>query len=414
MRRRIGAALIATAVVTLTACGGGGGTSGDPAGDDETQAAPDGTGQTLTVWVDETRMAPTQAAADAFEEATGAKVELVQKNFEDIRADFLAQVPTGEGPDITVGAHDWLGELTQNGVVSPVEFGDKAGDFTDVALEAFTFDGQVYGVPYAVENLGLIRNVELAPDPTPETFDEMIAAGQEAGTKYPFVIQVSTEGDPYTMVPFQHSFGAPVFEQNEDGSYSSELALGGEQGEAFAQWLADHGANGDGVLNTSITYDIAREAFKNGETPYMVGGPWLIEEFDGMDLAVDPIPSAGGEPAVPFIGVQGFYVSAKSENGILATEFLVNYIGTKDIQVKMYEAGDRTPALTEAADEISSDPLAKGFADIAADAMPMPSIPEMAAVWTFWGVTEAQIINGDAEPAAAWQKMVSDIEGAIG
>ena len=40
---------------------------------------------------------------------TGASVTVVQKNFEDLRADFIAQVPTGEGPDITVGAHDWLG-----------------------------------------------------------------------------------------------------------------------------------------------------------------------------------------------------------------------------------------------------------------------------------------------------------------
>ncbi|MGJ3507150.1 sugar ABC transporter substrate-binding protein [Enemella sp. A6] len=413
MRRRIGAALIATAVVTLTACGGGGGTSGDPDGGEKSQA-PDGTGKTLTVWVDETRMAPTKAAADAFEKDTGAKVELVQKNFEDIRADFLAQVPTGEGPDITVGAHDWLGELTQNGVVSPVEFGDRSDEFTDVALEAFTFDGQVYGVPYAVENLGLIRNTKLAKDPAPDKFDDMIAKGKEAGTKYPFLIQVSDKGDPYTMAPFQHSFGAPVFEQNDDGSYSNKLALGGEKGEAFAKWLAQHGKKGDGVLNTSITYDIARDAFKKGEAPYMVGGPWLIDEFKDMELAVDPIPSAGGEPSAPFIGVQGFYVSSKTENAILATEFLVNYIGTKDVQVKMFEAGNRTPAMKEAAEEISSDPLAKGFADIAEDAKPMPSIPEMSAVWNFWGVTEAQIINGDAEPSQAWQKMVSDIEGAIG
>src|SRR4051794_29863129 len=67
-------------------------------------AAIDGTGVTLTVWVDKNRQPAVQAAATTFESETGAKVELVVKNFEDIRADFIAQVPTGEGPDLTIGA----------------------------------------------------------------------------------------------------------------------------------------------------------------------------------------------------------------------------------------------------------------------------------------------------------------------
>ena len=71
-------------------------------------------------------------------------------------------------------------------------------------------------------------------------------------------------------------------------------------------------------------------------------------------------------------------------------------------------------ALIAAADAASEDPITAGFRTVAADALPMPSIPEMASVWEFWGVTEASIINGSQDPTAAWQKMVSDIEGAIG
>src|SRR3712207_6846834 len=43
------------------------------------------------------------------------EVELVQKDFGEIQEQFIAQVPTGEGPDITIGAHDWLGNLVTNG-----------------------------------------------------------------------------------------------------------------------------------------------------------------------------------------------------------------------------------------------------------------------------------------------------------
>src|SRR5690625_4395155 len=198
MRRSI--VITTAAVLTLgpAACGGDAEESPEattePAGEATTEASeePAGDGGALTIWVDDTRGPAVEAAAQTFEAETGATVELVEKNFDDIRPDFLAQVPTGEGPDITVGAHDWLGEFTVNGVVSPLELGAAADEFEDVALEAFTYDGQVYGLPYAIENIALFRNAELT-DVVPETFEEMIQAGEEAGAEYPFLIQISEE-----------------------------------------------------------------------------------------------------------------------------------------------------------------------------------------------------------------------------
>ena len=412
MRRSIPlVAVTLGAALTLTACGGG--SAEEPAEEpmtEETEAAPDEGGDSLTVWTDETRQSAVQQAATAFEEETGVAVEIVLKNNEDIRPDFLAQVPSGEGPDVTVGAHDWLGELTANGVVAPIELGDKTDEFEEVAIEAFTQDGQVYGLPYAVENIALIRNTALAPE-APATWADAVAAGQAAGTEYPILIQMGEEGDPYTMYPLQTSFGAPVFVQNEDGSYSPELAMGGAEGTAFATWLAEQGAAG--VLDTAITYDIAVEAFKNGQSPFIIGGPWMLEQFEGMDLAIDPIPSAGGQPAQPFVGVQGFYVNAQSDNALLANDFLVNFMSTEEAQLALYEVGNRPPALIAAADTASSDPITAGFREVGSQAVPMPSIPEMGSVWAFWGVTEAGIVNGSTEPTAAWEKMISDIQGAL-
>jgi len=408
MRRGIPAAAFTLGLaLTLTACSG---SSDEPAGDATTGGSA-GSGDALVVWVDETRQAAVEQAAEAFESENDVDVDVVLKNFEDIRADFLAQVPTGEGPDITVGAHDWLGEFTTNGVVAPIELGDKTADFEEVAIEAFTQDGQVYGLPYAIENVALIRNTALAAT-APATWDEAIAAGQTAGTLYPFLIQTGTEGDPYTYYPLQTSFGAPVFVQNDDGSYSTELGMGGAPGQAFATWLQTQGQAG--VLSTDITYDIAVEAFKNGESPFIIGGPWMIEQFGDLELSIDAIPSAGGELAQPFVGVQGFYVSAQSENALLANDFLVNYMATDEAQLALYEAGNRPPALKSAAEQASADPITAGFAAVGAEAVPMPSIPEMGSVWAFWGVTEANIISGAAEPVAAWDKMIADIQGAIG
>ena len=414
MRRAAVPVAIVAAVSLLAAC------SGDA--EPEESAAPSETaeapteGGTLTVWVDENREPAVAAAAEAFEAETGVTVELVQKNFEDIRADFLAQVPTGEGPDITVGAHDWLGAFIVNGVVDSVDLADKAGDFEDVALQAFTYDGQLYGLPYALESVAVVRNTALAPDPTPATFDEMIAVGRAAGTPLPFVINTNgTTGDGYTYYAFQTSFGAPVFEQAEDGSYTTTVGMGGGAGTAFAEWLGANGMAGTGLFSTDWTYDIAVQEFADGNAPFTVAGPWAIAAFQeaGIEVAVDPIPSAGGQTAAPFVGVQGFYVSAQSENALLANDFLVNYVATADAMRALYEADPRIPAYSEVAQEVAADPIVAGFLAASQNGTPMPSIPEMGSVWEHWNAAESAIISGSATPADAWNAMLTNLQAAI-
>jgi arabinogalactan oligomer/maltooligosaccharide transport system substrate-binding protein len=367
----------------------------------------------LVIWTDAEREQAITDAAKSFEEETGAKVTLVQKNFEDLRADFIAQVPTGEGPDITVGAHDWLGALVTAGVVDTIDLGDKAGSFEPVALEAMTYDGQLYALPYSLETIALVQNADLVGSEAPATWDDMIAKAKAAGTERPFVINTNGEtGDGYTMYGFQTSFGAPVFVQDDTGSYTNEVGMGGAPGEAFAQWLYANGSAGTGILSTTIDYDTNNELFNSGKAPYTVQGPWAISAFPDVNVVVNPIPSAGGQDAAPFVGVQGFYLSSQSKNKLLAQEFLVNYLGTEDAQRALYEADPRIPAWTALADEVSSDPIIAGFVASSKNGVPMPSIPEMGSVWDFWNAAESQIING-AEPVSTWNTMIENLTTAL-
>ena len=404
MRKQIGIGAVAITTLALIA-----GCTSTPSESE----LPDGSGVELVIWTDAEREQAIADAAVAFEEETGAKVTLVQKNFEDLRADFIAQVPTGEGPDITVGAHDWLGALVSAGVVNTIDLGDKSGEFEQVALDAMTYDGQLYALPYSLETIALLQNVDLVGAEAPATWDDMIASGLAAGTERPFVINTNGEtGDGYTMYGFQTSFGAPVFVQDSSGSYTSEVGMGGEAGNAFAAWLAENGANGTGYLSTTIDYDINNELFNSGKAPYTIQGPWAISSFPDVNVAVNPIPSAGGETAAPFVGVQGFYLSSQSKNSLLATEFLVNYLGTEDAQRALYEADPRIPAWTTLAEEVSSDPIIAGFLASSQGGVPMPSIPEMGSVWDFWNAAESQIIAG-ADPTTTWETMVSDLTTAL-
>ena len=249
----IGAAVVAVAGL-LAACSSSDTPTSSAPSPSPSETGIDGTGATLTIWVDENRQPAVQAAAATFEQETGAKVELVVKQFEDIRSDFIAQVPTGEGPDITIGAHDWLGALVTAGVVAPVDISAVADQFEPVSTAAFTYDGQTYGLPYATEAVALIYNTDLVGADAPTSWDDMIAKGKAAkGVEKPFVINVNAPtGDGYTMYPFQTSFGAPVFVQSADGSYTNEVGMGGEPGVNFAKWLGANGDKGTGIISSSI------------------------------------------------------------------------------------------------------------------------------------------------------------------
>ncbi|MDJ0347879.1 extracellular solute-binding protein [Cryobacterium sp. PH29-G1] len=402
---RVGALAV---VATLALAGCSPTSSEDTTGD--TAAA-----NTLTVWVDAERLDALQPAADAYTEKTGVEVDLISKDNATLKDDFIQQVPTGKGPDITMGAHDWLGELVTNGVVSPIELGDKAAEFLDVAITASTYDGKVYELPYAVENLALLRNADLVPAAA-TSYDDMIAKGTAAGVTYPFLVEQGVDGNPYHLYPFETSFGAPVFGTDASGGYdATKLEIGNAGGEAFAAWLAGQGKNGTGVFNTEITGDVAKTAFTSGDAAFWLTGPWNVSAAldAGINLAVDPIAAPSTNAAAPFAGVKGFFISEQSKNKVAANDFLVNYMATEDVQTALFESGKVLPALTASAEAASSDPVLAGFAAVGAESVPMPAIPAMGQVWQFWGIAEAAIING-ADPIATWQKLAADVQGAIG
>jgi len=369
----------------------------------------------LTVWVDTERVAALQGAADAYSEKTGVEVELVGHDVNTTKDDFIQQVPTGEGPDIVMGAHDWLGELTTNGVVAPLELGDSASGYLPVAIQAATYEGTVYMLPYAVENIAVLRNADLVSEPA-ANFDDMIAKGKAAGLDHPFVVEQGAEGNPYHLYPFQTAFGAPVFGTDASGSYDpADLQIGNEGGHEFAEWLSSQGKNGTGAFNTDIDGAIAKQAFLDGTAAFWLTGPWNVgSAIDaGINVAIDQVPSPTSDAAAPFAGVKGFFLSAESKNKVAATDFLVNYLGSEDVQLELFKAGNILPALSAAADTAASDPIIAGFQAVGGDAVPMPAIPAMGAVWQYWGVAQAAIINGE-DPTATWDKLAADVAAAIG
>jgi maltose-binding protein MalE len=376
----------------------------------------------LVIWTDDTRQAVIEEIAGPFADENGIVIAVQELNFGDIRDQLSLTGPSGEGPDIIIGAHDWLGELVANGVVAPLDISAVADGFNPVAVQAFTYEGQTYGLPYAVENIALVRNTDLVPE-VPATFEEMIQIATDYQAENPdglgLPLQIGPEGDAYHLQPFLSAFGGYIFGQNEDGTYNPEdLGIDSEGGLAAAAWLEEQAAAG--LLNADVTYDTMIETFGAGNAPFVVTGPWALSEADrgfqamGVPYAVSAIPaSEGGEAPAVFVGVQGFMISSFSEQQDLATSFVLDYMSQEASQLALFEAGGRPPALTSAYDQVSSDPDIAGFGESAANGIPLPAIPEMSNVWGSLGLAEVNTLRGE-NGAEQFTAAAEEIRAAIG
>jgi arabinogalactan oligomer/maltooligosaccharide transport system substrate-binding protein len=89
-------------------------------------AAPERGDADLVIWADDTRTPVLTPIAEAFAAEEGIAVSVLEVPFDRIRDTLSTAGPAGQGPDIIIGAHDWLGELVSNGVVAPVDLGADA------------------------------------------------------------------------------------------------------------------------------------------------------------------------------------------------------------------------------------------------------------------------------------------------
>ena len=429
MIKRIGSLLAATAIV-LAACSSGGSTSSGAA---PSAAAPStaaasaeapagsaaaGGNATLTIWADDKRAAAIKPLAQEWATANGVtvKVEAISQN---LTTQFKTASQQGTGPDIVVWAHDVIGDFVQNGAISPIQMPDTSG-FDPLAVKGMTFNGQLYGVPYSVENIALIRNTDLAPD-CPATMEDLVATGQQlvkdGKAQQIMALQVGQKGDAYHIYPLFTSGGGSYFGTTATGDPDPKnVTVDSPDSIAAGQKLHDLGEKGVGALKRSIDDKNYGSLFTSGKTPFVITGPWAIADIAKSKLNYDICavpPFKDGKPASPFIGVNGFYLASKGKNPTLAQEFLQDVVPTPEFQIGLYNADPRRPALTAAVDQVkSTDPNIPKFALAAKDGTILPAIPEMGQVWTPYGIAEASIVGG-TDPTTALQGAAKAIRDGI-
>ncbi|MDX2077488.1 MAG: extracellular solute-binding protein [bacterium] len=374
--------------------------------------APVAAQETLLIWADAERAPLLLELGADFEAQFGVKLEVQEMGLGDARDQLLVAGPVGEGPDVLIIPHDNIGQLVANGAILPIELGDLADSFYPAAIDLFTYQDQLWGLPYNLENVALIRNTDLVPE-LPATWDEVRAVSEQLiadGALYGFVAHT---GNPYHIYPIVSAFGGYVFGFNEDGTYNvSDIGLNSEGGLAAAQWFADMYAAD--LMPQNIGDNEVFDLFTSGDAAMFITGPWYSDrireaaEAGGFNYSIDPFPGVEGvtENGAPFAGGQGFAISAFSENQLLAETFLLDFVATVDVMQRLTQ---RLPAFVGV---VVEDPNIELFSAAGFNAQPMPAIAEMGSVWKGWsdGMT---LISQDADPVASMNTAVEQINAAL-
>jgi len=366
-----------------------------------TTAAPAQTPLRLLVWINGDKgYNGLQKVGDAFARESG--VQVVVQHPEGAPDKFTAAAAAGKGPDIMCWAHDRVGEWAKSGLVVPVRPPKRVRDDIDeAAWKAFTYRGQVWGYPLAIEAIGLIYNKALVPAP-PASFEEIIEIDK----------RLKPQGKGAILWAYNNSFfswpllagpGGYVFGRNAAGELDTkDIGINNEgalQGASMLDRLVR-----EGHMPRGARYAEMEGAFARGDVAMMINGPWAWDNARkvGINFGVAPIPAIAGRPGKPFVGVLGCMISAPSRLRDVAREFIEHHLLTvHSLKTIGADVPLGTPANKAYYRELSADPNIVATMANARAGEPIPNIPEMGRFFPAMDAALEAITNGRQSPKDA-------------
>ncbi|HWQ46996.1 MAG TPA: extracellular solute-binding protein, partial [Longilinea sp.] len=148
---------------------------------EETEAAVEPAAEpvTLEIWINDRVSQPGMdamtAAIEAWAAETGNTVNITEGAFFEMMGNATTAIPAGSGPDILLLTNNYLGPSAAGGLIVPMDGAlteEELAKYTPGALDAFTLDGSLMGIPVAADINALVYNRALVSEP-PATMDEL-------------------------------------------------------------------------------------------------------------------------------------------------------------------------------------------------------------------------------------------------
>jgi len=333
----------------------------------------------------------------------GVSVEVLTIPFEAYAAKIQAAVPHGNGPDLFIQAHQWIGAYLAEHLVEPVgaAFPDEdVAAFDAVAVKAVTHEGARYGVPLANKCVALYVNEDLV-ESDHATLEELTraAAPRLPAGGYPLAYSADNS---YYHAPFLHAFGGRLVDDAGTFAFDGPEAASSL---AFVRSLMAHG-----TIPEEPSGALVKELFVSGRAAAVIDGPWLMADLGAhvkVRYRVTPLPklAATGLLLRPLLTVEAVFETRAGAARPIVAE-LGRWLGSAEAGLTRAREGQQVvprPALW-ADPSLASLANLRAFARAASSAEPMSTASGMQAAWEPANQALKKVLRGDQEPEAALQE----------
>lgn len=317
-----------------------------------------------------------------------------------------AALPRGQGPDLFVFAHDRLGGWASAGhTVAPIDRHVSERllrRFPANLIDAMTFGGDLYGLPFAFKSPALILNADLvraAPATTDELVAEALRHTDRGSGRFGLAYSYT---EPFFHGALMNSFGRGPFDRGGNLDLDSDANI--QSMEMLARWVRD-----DRILPEEPTSTLVTSLFNQGRAAMVISGPWMLGEIaPGVNYRVVPLPvnSENGRPLAPWVAVEGLFLSPWTSNPTAAVA-VMEFLTRRDSAEKMGIEGGQLPANVSAFEhpQLATDDTAMAFRRQLEVAVPIPNLPAMTLVWVPLENTLKKVVKGAARPEVEMRQL---------
>jgi arabinogalactan oligomer/maltooligosaccharide transport system substrate-binding protein len=336
----------------------------------------------LTIWADSdrsenlTKAIGTLAQQSAGEYVSGYKINVVGYSGFDALKTAMDSATSANGPDIILGANDWVPAFAKDGKLAQFTLSSSAAkQFSANQLGDLSYNGKLYGVPLDINNVAMLTNDDLTTVPT--SFGAMVDyyKANKVSEGLTRGLCVAGGGMSWGAAGVLSALGGAPYAMK-----SGKAAITGAPFtvKTFADNVKAQLLNADGSPNGFFTNSDAncKQDFIDGKVPFAVIGNWewkdyIAEGFDMNKLSCVPGIKVGSCGA-GFGSVSGALLTSfagSDENA--AKSFLNDFFGSASGAMSYVKYEQRPPA-NKAAAAVAS-PALKGFGLAASKA----SIPQL-------------------------------------
>ena len=394
----------------LVACGGDSNSNGETSGNDSgssTEATSGG--EDILLWVDSEAFA--LALISALEE------KFPDTNFDwhevgnvDSLTNLSLDGPAGLGADIVFFPHDHIDQAVNENLVLPLgpEIANAMdGRFHASAIGSVFHNDHHFGIPLTTESVALFYNKTLLDElgfAPATTFEEIFEQGASFNdvANNDFILRWES-GNAFLSHFALTAHGFELFGANHTDPESVNFAT--SEVIAGLEWLQTVRNELLPIPVADLDGDNTTGAFVAGEVPYVITGPWAIEEIlrDGdFELGIKQLPTINQSQPITFSGNIIAAGSAFTQHSDLVREILTFLMSDEGIQI-IYDVRGWIPALVDGSsiDGLLENPYHAGILAQANYSHPMPIIREMSFFWDVAGSMYSAVWDGLLTPEEA-------------